>query len=561
MNEARPLRFAIMYTGTALPAWQMESIRQLLAVPGTKPALLIIEADQAGQPVKPAWLYVLLPRMHLIWRLFVWLYLSRRMRAGRPVDPTSIGAGTPVLRWNHSPARTFRAEDLALIRDYDLDFILYCAEGTPRGRILHTPRFGVWAFVHGDQGQNRESPPCYWEIYHNAPTIRAALVRVGDGIAGDVVLREGVFKTLGYSYARTCDQVQEGTAHWPAQVCRDIQAGAATYLLDTAPSLRARRSAPTDVQTARLLLMLGLRLLGAAFHKLARSEEWNIGIIDAPVQVFLEAGARPPVRWLPGPAAGTFLADPFGIETETGEAILVERFERRSGRGHIALLESRGDGIFSAPLSVIEAPHHLSYPYVVRHEGAVYCIPESGAVSEVTLYKALSFPHRWARHATLIQGFAAKDATVFQHGGLWWLFCSEARHAQNNTLYAWYAPDLCGPWQGHPANPLKIDIRSSRPAGAPFVHAGYLYRPAQDCSRTYGGAITINRVRRLTPDEFEEEPMVTVEPYAHSPYPLGLHTLSTFGHRTIIDGKRERYDVRAAIVMLRRVLPRSSTSA
>src|SRR5213596_456309 len=55
-----------------------------------------------------------------------------------------------------------------------------------------------------------------------------------------------------------------------------------------------------------------------------------------------------------------------------------------------------------------------------------------------------------------------------------------------------------GPWRPHPGNPVKVDVRSSRPAGGPFLFGGNLYRPAQDCSRTYGGGITINRVTHLS---------------------------------------------------------------
>ena len=48
----------------------------------------------------------------------------------------------------------------------------------------------------------------------------------------------------------------------------------------------------------------------------------------------------------------------------------------------------------------------------------------------------------------------------------------------------------------------------------------------------------INRIRRLTPSEFEEEPVASVEPDKSGPYPEGLHTLSKVGDFTLVDGKR-----------------------
>jgi hypothetical protein len=78
------------------------------------------------------------------------------------------------------------------------------------------------------------------------------------------------------------------------------------------------------------------------------------------------------------------------------------------------------------------------------------------------------------------------------------------------------------------------------------VHEGVLYRPAQDCSRTYGGALVLNRVTRLTETAFAEEVAVRVEPDRTGPYPDGLHHFVPFGDVTIIDGKRERFDAGTA---------------
>ena len=70
------------------------------------------------------------------------------------------------------------------------------------------------------------------------------------------------------------------------------------------------------------------------------------------------------------------------------------------------------------------------------------------------------------------------------------------------------------------------------------MHDGCLYRPAQDCSRTYGRRVILNRITRLTPKVFKEEPEVVIEPYADSDYPHGIHTLSAAGGITLVDGKR-----------------------
>jgi hypothetical protein len=85
---------------------------------------------------------------------------------------------------------------------------------------------------------------------------------------------------------------------------------------------------------------------------------------------------------------------------------------------------------------------------------------------------------------------------------------------------------------------VKLDIRSSRPAGTPFEHDGRLFRPAQDCAGSYGAAIVINEVTSLTPDRFSERPVARLTPEPRGPLPDGLHTLSAAGPRTLVDGKR-----------------------
>jgi len=101
-----------------------------------------------------------------------------------------------------------------------------------------------------------------------------------------------------------------------------------------------------------------------------------------------------------------------------------------------------------------------------------------------------------------------------------------------------YADHLDGPWHSHPVAPARIDIRGARPAGSPFVVDGVLFRPAQDCAATYGGGIAINRIDVLTPQAFQESPVLRLLPDAGGPFPHGLHTFVSDGARTWIDGKR-----------------------
>lgn len=81
-------------------------------------------------------------------------------------------------------------------------------------------------------------------------------------------------------------------------------------------------------------------------------------------------------------------------------------------------------------------------------------------------------------------------------------------------------------------------------------------RPAQDCSRTYGGAVALYAITRLNDHEYEEEELRRlVAPPGE--YPHGLHTLCPAGEITLIDGKRWRTH---PPVLLRKLLRKVSRS-
>ncbi len=266
-------------------------------------------------------------------------------------------------------------------------------------------------------------------------------------------------------------------------------------------------------------------------------DKWNIGIANEPISSFLED--KPNVRWLPPSGQGKFFADPFALNKNDNICILCEEYDYNSSRGRIVSLELNDFDHSPMYRVAMQSSVHMSYPYIIESRGDIYCIPETYQAREVSIYKAEKFPTVWTRVAVMIDNFAGVDPTVFRFDGRWWLACTNHDdHGSSNTLFVWYADGITGPWIAHTANPVKIDARSSRPAGTPFQHDGELFRPAQDCTSTYGGKIVLNRVTSLTPTVFREEHVQTITPYGDGPYPDGIHTISAAGDYTIIDGKR-----------------------
>ena len=87
-----------------------------------------------------------------------------------------------------------------------------------------------------------------------------------------------------------------------------------------------------------------------------------------------------------------------------------------------------------------------------------------------------------------------------------------------------------------------------------------LYRPAQDCSEGYGGAVALCEVVQLDPDRFEERVVRVVRPGPDWPYGAGLHTLSGAGDLTLIDARRTVFERHEALAELRSRLRRRRPS-
>ncbi|MGA8905849.1 MAG: hypothetical protein WB661_12670 [Candidatus Bathyarchaeia archaeon] len=537
-----------MCNGTTLEEWQVRCIEHLLRIGNTRAVLLIV--DDAVASSSPFQTLKRAAKKTSSRRVMFDVYdrFFSRSRAARRVNIAQFLSRATILR-----CRTVRVgrysgyfteEDVQTIRKFNLDFIIRFAFGIIRGEILRAARYGVWSFHHDDEEKYRGTPPGFWEIYNGDNVTGAMLQRLTDRLDAGVVLKRGFLKTIHYSYPRNRDSISYESARWPAQVCVDIRNGSAAYLngvpsRTNGPIMRS----PSNVQMIIFSLKVFRNAAIRIFRFLFCHEMWNIGIIASPITAFLNPKVKTRIRWLPQTRSNWFLSDPFGIFKDDKLTILCEDFDYRTSRGIISSVESAQT---ARPLirPAIVLPVHTSYPYLIMFEGEIYCIPETANAREVALFKAVEFPNRWVRVSLLISDFAGVDCTVFRHNGSWWLFCVSLDRG-DHALYVWHAKNLVGPWRPHSSNPVKIDIRSARPAGTPFIHKGYLIRPAQDCSRAYGGSIVLNRVTRLTTTEFREEPIARVEADPEGSFPDGLHTLSAVRGFTLIDGKRFGFSLTA----------------
>jgi hypothetical protein len=275
----------------------------------------------------------------------------------------------------------------------------------------------------------------------------------------------------------------------------------------------------------------------------ARYDIWNVGIatLAHPLTDVRELKALGSIRWLPPQPPLAYLADPFPYRDASGrEWLLVEEYRhRRGGRGCIARVNLSD---LSSPLErVIAGDGHVSYPYTFTDAGRICCAPQMAAEDGVAIH-VLGHDGSWNVAHRVLRGHRLVDPTVFHHDGRWWLFGTDVAPRHNSVLRAFHAETIAGPWMPHERNPIKEDAASSRPAGRPFAIGGRLFRPAQDCSETYGGAVHVMEVHALSSSTFDESVALRLEADLSWPYPDGLHHLVVDGARVFFDAKRTHVD-------------------
>ena len=126
--------------------------------------------------------------------------------------------------------------------------------------------------------------------------------------------------------------------------------------------------------------------------------------------------------------------------------------------------------------------------------------------------------------------------TILRHDGLWWMLgtCANNGGSTWDTLHAYFASDLLGDWQPHPGNPLLIDARSARPAGAMVRRDNAILRPVQDCADGYGSGLGIAKITKLNCAEFSQTIVAQLKPDPRW-NASGVHTLNSTSMMEVID--------------------------
>ena len=207
----------------------------------------------------------------------------------------------------------------------------------------------------------------------------------------------------------------------------------------------------------------------------------------------------------------TIAADPFLVVKDDTLYLFYEEYRYRD-KGIIKMISTCDLVTWSKPKVVLDEDFHLSYPWVFQHEGHWYMMPETSAVHEVRLYRAVNNQLDHFEYVKTIlsrdaeDGFPVMDycdSSIVNKDGKFFLFTT-LNQGKGNELYLYYSDSLDGEYTPHPQSPLIVSDKYGRNGGSLLQHDAVLYRFAQDCDGEYGNNVHLFKVNTLTRNQYKE---------------------------------------------------------
>lgn len=544
-TEKGILRVGLLIDSVTQPRWVYKIVEDISKAPICEIVLVVKNQDIRENPYERFFHALMNKRQYVLWKIYSIiddLIFKSKPDAFQKMDISPFLNGCPVLpvrpiKKGHSDF--FQEQDVSSILTHSLDVAIRFGFRILRGGILDIATYGVWSFHHADNRMNRGGPPGFWEVMTETPVTGSILQVLAPELDAGKILYRSWSSTSQYSVRRNKNNYYWKSSSFVIRKLKELHESGKLPLNDEdresayVPYSGPLYKKPSNSQMIRLGIKMSGKLISKIFQECFYHKQWflafKIGKAKGISDTFYDFKSMLPPR-------DRFWADPFPVEKEGAYYIFIEEYMYSLNKAHISVIQMDKTGSWSNPVKVLETDFHLSYPFIFKWNSEYYMVPESGSNRTVKLYRSVCFPFEWKLEDVFMENVRAVDASLMEIDGLWWMFVNIAEEGAStcDELHLFYSDKPFGPWKPHKRNPVKSDIRSSRPAGNLFYWNGELYRPAQDCSFLGGYGISINKVIHISPSNYKEEEVSKIRPSWKNNL-VGIHTLNHTGRLTLID--------------------------
>lgn len=377
-------------------------------------------------------------------------------------------------------------------------------------------KYGVLSYHHGDPELHRGRPAGFYELSAGEATMGVIVQRLNNTLDDGRILAKAYSRVVPTSYKATLNNAYSAGVPLLAKAIKALESGESLPLEQLGPNHRLPNNRQVLSTAAKMVTASARRGLYGAL----REKRWKVAFVPGD---FDPENPVPPhafsLKPIPLPQGYTFAADPCAFHKGR---LFVEAMNESTGKGEILVY---ADGVWEH-LDLPVSGGHLSYPQVIDYQGSMYLFPEMANVGPPSLFE-LDDEQLACTSVQQLVGLEDErliDGTLLQHEGHWYLFAGRPPTG-GAQLDLWVADSPMGPWELHPESPIKIDPRAARMAGPIVQRNSRLYRLGQNGSVGYGQGVTINRITKLSPTEYEE-------------IPLGPFTINgAFGPHTVLDAE------------------------
>lgn len=274
--------------------------------------------------------------------------------------------------------------------------------------------------------------------------------------------------------------------------------------------------------------------------------KWQIGIVENSLEGIVN-GEELRVQWPSNPFHDRWFADPFVLSVNGNEVtLLVEDYRYKDDRGRISriIVDMERNSIVSCK-TILDSAHY-SFPAILREQGKVFFYPEQSRQGKLELFEYCPKTET-CEYVETLSDEPLTDAIIYK--GV--IYSTRLPEPNGKTLkmFKWPSAVQDPASQGsngfsgstrlrgvQDANALNLELETlnqpktyvfgeciARNAGDFFEYGGKVYRPAQECNRWYGNALSIQLYEN---GEFKEVRRIP-----------RLHTLNSYQGVTVADRK------------------------
>jgi hypothetical protein len=546
------LKLGLLLDSFEVSAWFFHSLEQIVDSDYAEFSVILMNSDDHKKNISTWFNNLRGNPKELVYKFFNTIdekVFLRKPNAFETMNLQKILSGIPVVTvkpTSEGNIDVISPDDVKRVREYNLDIFIKVGFQQLCEPIITAAKYGIWFYDHTDNKTKRGGPPGFWEVVEGRPETGSVLLMVNEYPQSRRVVYRSRFLTHPFSPARN-----RNTSFWvsasflPRQIGLLYRLGEARFFQETAKFNdefdfydRKQYQVPTNIDSLIIYTSFFVRLMSELYQRVFRLETWYL---------MVDFSKNTPLSFVDFnkviPPKDRFWADPHVIHKNDRYFIFVEEYIYKNRKGHISVIDMDSQGQYKDPVPVLETGYHLSYPFVFECDEKYYMVPESAQNHTIDLYECVKFPTQWKFKMSLMNNVLAVDTTFFFHLGKWWLFTGIAENEgalPEVELFLFYSDDLfTTEWKSHPLNPVISDVTCARPAGKLFTKDGKVYRPSQDCSKTYGHGFNISEVLCLTETEYLEKKVAEVKPNWDNRL-MGTHTYTSAEGINVIDGITRR---------------------